>query len=543
MRQETGGQVGRIATLGLVLVTIGSAARAAAGDDTLESPVFGFSVRAPRDWTVVPTNVEDRWLVGKFLSDKEYSFNDSEGWTWQNRPEMTVVAFVEGSESDAELEADEASGSIRIRIDTPYEDYEDYLDTAFRGRGFYIDETDEKKSGGVPVTVYEIKIEKQVTAPMHATAWVYHLDGVDVAVQFVFMEEHLSKLKSTLSRSFKSFKEIERTADELPDQSRWITFEDMTQGTPQERRKKRMESELQHREQVQASLPDGWEAEQVGKCFVVRHVDKRYAEDLVEQVEAVLAWLDATLPFVGPEEYVREPILRICASRDEENAFRRGGDGWYVGTEIVTCRDRDDWTDWEVGWVNTAVIRHWLRERNLPMSLAMPQWLIAGLTEYFQDARLKGSKLAFRTDDWQRHRMREIERDGALSTPREIMLMDSRSFYAGNDLRNHRQANALVNFFFSGKASRSAKGKELLKDYVRNLQEVVAEIQAEEDANEPSEEKPKTEEEEEKLFKERRTRWTKRERRILDETFERTFAGWSDKDWTSFEKAYFDSVN
>lgn len=51
----------------------------------------------------------------------------------------------------------------------------------------------------------------------------------------------------------------------------------------------------------------------------------------------------------------------------------------------------------------------------------------------------------------------------------------------------------------------------LLRDYVLNLKMVLGEVEPEEEG---------------------------RERRILDETFERTFRSWSEKDWKALEKAF-----
>ncbi len=518
-------KVALLVGMGLIAVLVAPPAGATPQD--IQNDRFGVALKAPRGWTEIPTKVDEQWIVAKYLSDKIYRYNTEQGWTREFQPEMTVLAFVKAEDGDRGA----------------FKDYEDYLDKTYRSGGFYVSDRAGKKAGKVEATALEITVEKLADAPKYLITWVYHLDDMDVAVQFEVLQDSWKKLKSTANRSFKSFETIERKEDaELPDQDRrgsWISMSDLTSGTPSERRKARMEYELAHREKARAALPDDWTADQIGSCFVLNHTDDRYAKKLVEQVEAVMGWLDDSFPFVGPDEYVRQPILRICASRDEEYSFREGGDGsWGTGIEIVTCRDRNDWTDWEVGWVNSQVFRLWFQDRSFPLYLALPSWIKAGISEQLQNARAKGRKLDFRQDDWDRDRLRQIYREGRQHSPRNLMQMTQEDFY--DDWENRRQACALVDFLLSGKSS---KTKEVLGDYMRNVQAVVEEIELGEDAESLAKEKPKTEAEEDALYKKRRNLWKDRERRVLEMAYDRTFGSWSDRDWEKFEKTYFDSID
>jgi hypothetical protein len=378
---------------------------------------------------------------------------------------------------------------------------------------------------------------------------VYHCEGYDLAVQFEVLQDQWSKLKRDVTNTFRSFRAIPRIEGGLPGEAsapRWITLIEMTSGTPAERREARIESEVQHRRRAKEGLPAGWTASQVGSAYVLNHVDDRFAEKVVAQAEAVLAWLDATFPFVGPDEYVRDPIIRICESSDEEWAFRKSGDGWFgTGIEMVTHKDRDGYNDWEFQRMNTQLLRHWFTERDRELYWAMPPWLSFGLSAFVEDSKLDGRSLAFKQDQWDRSRLRELVRDEKVLRPRELMQLGSSDFRSGSTTWDRRQeASALVEFLVSGKAAKSRRTKDVLVDYVRNLRVVIDEIDAEEgDGEEATEDEPRTEEEEEAAYRRRQQAWREKEARIIEATWRRTFQGWSERDWDQFAKAYFDSID
>ena len=46
-------------------------------------------------------------------------------------------------------------------------------------------------------------------------------------------------------------------------------------------------------------------------------------------------------------------------------------------------------------------------------------------------------------------------------------------------------------------------------------------------------------EEEAEMAKARNDRWRAREKELMEETYERVFGDWTEKDWKTFEKAFF----
>ncbi|MBK7877230.1 MAG: hypothetical protein IPJ77_16055 [Planctomycetes bacterium] len=78
---------------------------------------------------------------------------------------------------------------------------------------------------------------------------------------------------------------------------------------------------------------------------------------------------------------------------------------------------------------------------------------------------------------------------------------------------------------------------------MRNLKAVVAEVRKEKEAGQGDAPKqPQTEEEEDAWFKDQHQTFSQAEKRLLEETFKRTFVGWTDDDWKKFKEAYEKSL-
>jgi hypothetical protein len=282
-------------------------------------------------------------------------------------------------------------------------------------------------------------------------------------------------------------------------------------------------------------VPEGWKAEKIGRFLVISHTDGKFVQHVVEQAGAVLDWLDEAFAFVGPGEYVREPILRICKDRDEENAFHKQSFSWN-DIEIVCHQDFGGVESWESGWVNRRAAQLWFTDRDIDLWLAMPWWLRTGLDEVLSRLRVQRKKVDFRTDHWDRDQMREWGREQKLAAPADLMRMNAETYF-GDFGQRLTEASCLVHFFVSGEAKKSKVTQGVLESYIQNLRSVMAEIEASAPAA-AEDARPQTEEEEDRWFKELQKGWKEKERRLLDETWERTFRDWTAKDWKRFDEAY-----
>jgi hypothetical protein len=512
---------------------------------------FGFKLKPPPDWEQIPIQAEEEWLVAKYLSKRKHFWTEKGGWTYEHQPELMVIAFVEELTKKKGKEVSKVDGDSRVtfRYDNPYKNYEDYLDRTYRGGGFFISKREKTEVGDVEVTKLEIKVEKLARGgPKRITTWIYHAPEVDFAVQIEVLENSYKKLKRTIASSLRSFKLTERTEGALPTEAGapggWTAIFDMDEGTPDQRRHTRQESAMQLRQKALDKLPEGWTAQQVGRVFVLSHVKKKYSGRIADQANAVLKWLEDTFPFVGPEEYVRDPIIRICKDQEEESAYRRGGNWFTIGIEITTNPGTSDWFDFENEWVNKRLLQTWFQDRDRDLYWALPRWLSYGLNEYVADLHLKGRKLEAKPDSWDKGRLRDMVREGTASSPRNLMNMSAEAFTEGSNMWGRKEeAGALVRFLMSPQARKKKQTRNALADYMKNLAQIIDEIGEVDGAQEMPSAKPTTEAEEEELYKKRREGWKLKESELLEKSFFRTFGRWSAQDWKTFEKAYFDTID
>jgi len=161
-------------------------------------------------------------------------------------------------------------------------------------------------------------------------------------------------------------------------------------------------------------------------------------------------------------------------------------------------------------------------------------------------ARAKGSRLEFKVDDWEREGLRVSAKKNELTTPKVLVMLPKKDFYENQN--RQWQSSAFIRFLLEAKGK---KTRQVLRDYLMNLQDVVAETQAKE--KKESEEKmasmgsggdnsPETEEEEEEAFKKRQESYSAKELEFMQEVFDRTFGDWSEKDWKRLQTLFYKSI-
>jgi hypothetical protein len=210
--------------------------------------------------------------------------------------------------------------------------------------------------------------------------------------------------------------------------------------------------------------------------------------------------------------------------------------------EIVAAQDNMGKSGWEMEWVNQAVMVVWFNDRDWDLRAAMPGWLSQGLNEFVGQIHVKAGKVDFGTDYWNRDNLRERKREGTLTPVRDLMMKTDRDFMENYfDLRY--EGSSLVDFFVTGKAAQDKRTKYLLPEYMRNVQKIAAEIKKEDAAKKcESAKTPKTEAEEDAMFRDRHKGYQEKEKRMLEEAFQRTFVGWDPGDWKRFQDLYLKSL-
>ena len=348
----------RVRALATSLVLLGSAflvpGTAEAAPQTHKDERIGYQIRVPKRWTQIPIQTDEQWIVAKYVPNKTDHYTDETiGFTFEHKQHLRVIAFIdelidrqEAPEKEEEEEEgeegekheggdDETSSDPTIRLGKVYHDYLEYLKATFR-EGFYVSEEGEEKLGGRLVKQLTIKIDKAASAGDRLLlVWVYETEIGHVAVEFEVLEDERKKAKSTMAKTFKSFKEIKRTQP-LAIRSAESTFFSLFEwgaldAADRAARRKRMEDK--DWAQMTQDLPDGWTAQEIKNVCVLNRADEKYAKQLVSNIHAVRAWLEDMFPEVGAGEYARLPILRICKDRAE-----RDSSAFFCCSAACDCR-------------------------------------------------------------------------------------------------------------------------------------------------------------------------------------------------------------
>lgn len=507
---------------------------------------IGFKMSTPKKWNQIPIQNDERWIVGRFKSNKANHYTEKAfGYTYDHKPELTMIAFVgESVEVDIELGVDkdkEGGGSTVagvLFLDNPYKDYEEYLRKTYSGGGWYFDEETKKDVRGIPVTAYEIKVEKSSRGgPKHITTWVYHLGHADVAVQFECFESAYPKLKKEFEARLKSFKAIERTESRNAASTGFREFLNNAD-TPEERKELRLGIEKEQHAKALANLPEDWDSDDKDEFLVLSHVKKKHAKKITDQVSAMFSWLNANLSYVGRDEYVRRPIVRICKDTEEMMVFQ-SGTGWsFTNIEILTCHDNSGWSNYFNGQINDRAFTFWFNEKDRELYNRIPTWLKVGVDNMLTSAKLKGSKMVFEPDQQDKEALRDANGNGTIILPSVMLRMSVDEMRESKGI--YYQFGAFTRYLLAGKGSKDKLSKGLVREYLTHLGDIIDEENALEEANGGSDEddEPETEEEEDAAFKAKQNAWKDRADGIAKAVFDRTFDDWSEKDWANLDKAY-----
>lgn len=522
---------------------------------TYEDPVNGYSIQVPSGWREIPIAAEERYIVGRWQSEREYQ--DPKEWS-SHRPELRVILF---EPAGKKVEVKKTDTGVEARLTNPYKTFQDWVKSDQDG-GRFISKEEPATVGGLSATRYEVAYQK-LTVPRHGIAFVFRTPDVDICLTTEVLETQWDKLSPSILQCMKSFKVIPKTAKALdkPEDAHPVIL-DLEKKTPVERLKIRTDAFEKRVAIATERLPDGWVVKRSKNYVVLSHADPRFTDLILDQADAIRSWAEAKLPFMG-DGLPGPELLRICKDYDEERAFRdissRSG-GWVH--EITLSRSEGFWG---VGNTASQVFDSWLRDKNPRLSASMPPWLERGIDEWIDHAYMHAGKLEFRPDGPLIAGLKLAAKAKKLIPPKEMLQMsyndldqwgkDDKApdpsgpggpggFPTGAEWINYRisgfqQAAGFVRYLLEGPGKSNPRTKDLLKTYVLALDEYLR-AQAERDVQvTATESQPAlTEEEEEARFKNRKSYWKDHEKDLIKAVFEKAFASWTDADWLAIEKSY-----
>jgi hypothetical protein len=515
----------------------------APAQELLSDTKLGFKVKAPTGYTRVPLKPDEEWIVGRWISDRSFSQRDTSGFSIDHKPELNVIAFP-SSKVKEKVEVEKSGtgeqSKTTIVIKNPFKDYKDYLKRTYDEGGFYVAKEDKAEVEGVTVECLDIKVEKGTSGgPRKIVTWIFKGEDADFAVQFEMVESAWAKLKGEVTSCMRSFRRIAKDSggSSGPPKTTENPFQRDEDLSPAQRAARRREAEKQMQEKLAKNLTAGWTSKKYGRVLVLTDGDEKYAAKVAENANAVLDYLDANLGYVGPGEYVRSPVVRICKDSSEERVYDKGSSGWSFDREITTSKDTGGSSHYR-DYVTMQCCEHWLREHDFDVYVELPTWLEVGLRRAFEMSRSKGGKLEFVNDSWERVGLSEQSRAGKMSKAQDLVRMGGEQIYS--DKNRDDECAALVRYLLTG----PKKAKDALRAYIGGISTIARrdEEERKKAMKSPGDDHPKTAEEENAKFKEENTKRREAEKKHLEEVYQAAFGTWTDPDWKSFQAAYEKSI-
>lgn len=519
---------------------------------------LGFRVRVPDDWSEIPVRIDENWIVAKFLSSKTW-LSKSRDWNEEHRPLMTVIVFTEDAKRFQGWAKTRRGNTTFVRItELPYQNYRDYLKRNLES-GYFYDTEDETEIAGCKVSRFEI-LQHKSEPKKRLFTHVFHGEDMDVAIEIEVLEDRIDRLRSVCEHTLQSFRfddggKLSAAGPSTgskdaatEDSTLWTKFRDEWKKAPAEERLRiRKDIEERRFDRLRKSTPDSWKVFDTENFLVITHADDKITKKYVESLESFRDWCDEHFGGLS-DDYVRKGVLRICNDRAEYEAYRYkvSGDSWTAlldeDREVVTYQDSYSGSSGEgIAELFDDVLEMYLADVDPLLLQYTPSWLRTGLTNYVTAAWMKGRKIDFRVDDWEREDMKQAERDDKLLSLRELTSLDEETYWKELRVERSIRSQLTTAFRFIMGPGRGQKAlRTFLHDYMAAVIEIAAKHREEWEALPTTYEKAaETEEEEEARAKKQRTDegWGKRRKALLEELNQRML-GFDGKTWDRLQRAY-----
>jgi len=534
-----------------------------------ENPRWGYKIRAPKKWKKRAMRLDEQWIADKFFPDYALRTRSAVVKTdfVQMKPDLWVIGFPHEREENkvTEEKIDEHTTVITIR--NPYKDYKDFVKreswASTGGGGWFYAREDEIEHDGHKVSVYEIKVEKLVVAPMRVVTWVYHCEGVDFAVQLRILEAHYEPNKAVINGVMKSFREIPRTEpfptedDAEPRINRKTKELSLDEINLQRARKvrQRIERELAH-------LPKDWRAKTSKHYVILGPKDKRYTmpiQYVVNFAEEIRKYLEKNFADLGPATVPRG-IIRIFKSTADEQAYRQGTRGWWTDEvgEITMTYSAETSLLGQFSWVAERLTDQYFHIKNENLRWGMPSWIRVGIWGHIAWARpSKRKKLVLAPRAYDVIEIRKMLAAKTTLPLKSLMTVSGEDVDAGH----YSQARS-VTFWLLGRGNKG-KVKGAMAKYLKSLEEIIkeederfeqgervrmveeAEARAEQAAAQGEKSEAELEAEEDEQFRKRRENrgsfnegLKSRYEAIRERAQEAAFGHLTDKDWATLDRKW-----
>lgn len=522
-----------------------------------EDTKYGFKIKVPSKWSGVPVDIDEKWIVAKYLCNRSYQPKRSEYYI-DHRPYMRVIVFTDAARKYKGPKVRQ-EGNTRIITDSsvPYKNYHDYLKRNLRSGGFFFDKEKPTKVSGVPAMQYEVKIEKSAGVPRRLISYVFEGDEADYAVEFEVLEDHYKKLRPLCYRALKTFKFIDRAAAlsaGTTGSNRVVKADTKSLGLSSlshsgrktwrkkpaaERKKRRKAHEDSRIARMTKEVPKGWKVKKSKHVLVLTHADAKYTAKIIKAAEAFRSWLDKKFGKVS-DEYPMKAIIRICADSSEARLYTQSsGDAFDPESgnrEIVLYKDASfRGTSSEFSNLFGSMYYSYIFDKDPYLYSYGPAWIRSAIWNYVQTGKVKGRSVVFEPGTSEKDALRMARRREAMKSAKEILNMTStemNKLYESRYRLNIAMAMQLLRYV-EGEGRR----QKFLKGFVvKYMKGVIAEGErlASKGRKYTSAD---TEEEEEARDKERKQAGAKQQKEVM-KALAQSVCNWSDKQWATLEKGF-----
>ena len=445
-----------------------------------ENPRWGYKVRPPRDWIRRAVPLDEPWIADKFIPNHTMRARGPTGNFVQVKPDLWIIAFPHARQARRGIEeekVDEHTTLIRYR--NPYKDYKDFVKretwASTGGGGWFFSREEDVENAGYQVTIYEVKVEKLVEAPLRLVTWVYHCADVDFAVQLRILEEQYDATKNVIDGVMKSFREIERTEPfpevEEPDVRIPGESADDTRTLAEINAERLRAVTLRINREVK-NLPKDWDVMQSKHFVCLTQIDKQHTRYVLNFAEEIRDYLDDNFEVLGEAE-VPPGLIRVFKTAEDESAYRQGTRSWWseeVG-EISMTYGLGSSILWEFSWLAERLTDQYFHIKNANIKNGMPSWIRQGIWGHIRWGRpSKRKKLILAPTGENVRALVPLIKQGNALPLKQLMTMDT------SDLGEygHLAQAENVTFWLLGRGNKG-KVKGALTLYLKSLETIIRE--------------------------------------------------------------------
>lgn len=495
----------------------------------------GFSIRVPRDWEFVASPDSERYIVAKFVCERELWSRTAGKFRHAHTPEMRIIAFTPENRQIVENNQEQKKVLGRtvtvIASQNPYRDFREY--TKRNQSGFYFGDEKKGKVRGIDCTWLEVVME-QKRPPMRQLVCIYHLEDMDIAVTFEIMDEWFSKYERLFRSSLKTFKKVKRT----------VSKESSARSLDE-----KPKSRNAFVRSVTSKLPKGWIWKETKNFLVISHTKKKFTDTMAAYAESIHKVMARDYrgrmitagngPGAANDDDVTLPIIRICADLAERNAYvdNSGGNSLFNSDtgEIVIFNGLKEGLSTERIMQKLASGIHELFLVEKFGWMTPHPWYTAGMGYYYSCFKGTGSRCKYSKQTRDIEELRKAVRGG-----------DCRDFEAmifEETMHLTYKERIKLGTLFCFLKSREGSGKMwkgLAGIYLDNFQDVYREISGNSNRNIESYSNSKTTSSgrDEKSGSDVKDSIVVDFKEVRKEARARTFSGWTDKDWEKLETAW-----